>query len=241
MLFRRALAHVRLEAAACAALLLPSSDAAAQHPTIAQYPPGQYGSSPYQPPGQYRPPPTVQPIPHPGAPGYTPLPPSTTGHDLLSDRTHSWPTLRAAPGAAATLVEGTSIRPSFILDLITGFRFAATPWLYLTLEGGYTFDSEPDFGGHFAAIGLGPELYTGRYIGIGVIPKFVIGETWDGFALGVRNTLVVPFLMRAFSLEVGHQYLRAEGRDQHEIRVQISHDIAAMVHLYAWLVIGKGR
>lgn len=184
--------------------------------------------------------PAPPPPPNP-QPGYQPLP--NNKEDVATGRrARSWPILRLSSGAGFTFWSAGELLPSFVLDVAAGYRWAFHRNVFLTIEGGYTHDTEPSIGGNFGAIGAGPELYTGYYVGVGWMPKLVIGETWQGFGIGVRNTLTVPLFHRIFSVELGHQYLRVDGRlDQHELRAQAGIDLAAMVYLYVRRRVGGTR
>lgn len=197
---------------------------------------------PYSPYSQPAPPsPYAQPLPYSRpnqAPGYQPLP-NNAEEGFTSRRARSWPVLRVSGGAGFTFgprfPDDGEVRPSFVLDATAGYRLALLRRLFLTFEGGYSFDSEPLTGGHFGTLGLGPELFLGRYLSVGWMPKAVIGESWQGFGIGVRNTVVVPLLFRIFTVEVGHQYLRVDGRlDVHEARAQVGVDLAAAAYVYVW-------
>lgn len=178
---------------------------------------------------------------------YTPPASSSYGYsqppsrnDVLSNDAHSWPILRASNGVAAYVGPGAPVSIGYALDVAAGYRWAFHRRAFLVFEGGYSFASEGARGGHFGTIGAGPEVYLGRFVGVGWTPKFVIGEAWPGLALGVRNTLNVPILMRVFNVEIGHQYLRVEGAEQHEVRGQIGVDLAAAAHLALWLLVKPG-
>jgi hypothetical protein len=240
------IAKTTFAGAAFASVAFASASAAAQ---LAPYaPPGQYTPPPGAQPGQYVPRPYGQPapFPQPYAPQpYSPAPyapPPYTPHEddsFTADRARSWPILRASLGAGLGAGHGTGIKLGFDLDVTAGYRLVVTRRVLIAFEGSYSLDTEPTLGGHLAAIGAGPELYAGRYIGIGWMPKLVLGGTWQGLGVGVRNTLVVPFLLHVVSLEIGHQWLRVEGRDQHEVRAQIGVDLAALGYAWAWLVVAS--
>jgi hypothetical protein len=222
--------------AACALLLvsLPAS-AAAQ---VAPYP------WPYTPPAPTAPySPYSRPAPYsqPSQPGYQQLP-NNAEEDVTSRRARSWPILRASGGAALTFAPEGDALPSFILDVTAGYRWAFHHRATLAIEAGYSHDTEPSTGGNFGTLGAGPELFLSRYIGFGWMPKLVIGETWRGFGIGVRNTLVVPLLYRIFTVELGHQYLRVDGRlDQHELRAQLGVDFAAAGYFLVRRAVRRGR
>ena len=200
---------------------------AAPYNPYAQPGPGQYNPQPYAQPGPY-----AQPLPYgnpQAAPGYVPL--GGSSQDFTSDRAHSWPILRGSLGAAAHFLPRSQRLASFILDATAGYRWAFAPRLSLAVEAGFSYDSEPGRGGMFAAIGAGPELYLHRYVQIGWDPKLVIGGAWSGFAIGVRNTLIVPLFMHVVNVELGHQYLRVTGEDRHVLRAQLGFDVGGLAQL----------
>lgn len=183
----------------------------------------------------------VTPVPYtpPASTPYGGSPPPSR-HDVLSNEAHSWPILRASNGVGVHVVPGAPMAISYDFDAAAGYRWAFHRRAFLVFEGGYSYSNEPTYGGHFGTIGAGPEVYLHRFVGLGWTPKFVIGETSQGLALGVRNTLNVPILMRVFNVEIGHQYLRVGGGDQHEVRGQIGVDLAATLHLVLWLLVKPG-
>ncbi len=228
-----------LAAAIVAGSVSLSSVAAAQAPYVQ---PGQYAPQPYgqqgSAPGQYNPQPYGQPGPYAqplpygnpqATPGYVPL--GGSSEDFTSDRTHSWPILRASGGVGVHFLPRSQRLASFVLDATAGYRRALLPRLSLAFEAGFSFDSEPGRGGMFGTIGAGPELYVTRYLQIGWDPKLVIGGAWSGFAIGARNTLIVPLFMHVVNVEVGHQYLRVGSEDRHELRAQIGFDVAGLAQL----------
>lgn len=214
-------------------LLTAWSAALASAPALA------WAQQPYSVPGQYGPYPSsgpyAQPLPYSPqsyTPGYQQLS-NNADESYTLGRARSWPVFRASAGAAFTLADGGQIWPSFVVDVNAGYRWAFHSRALLVFEGGYSFDSEPLTGGHYGTIGAGPELFVNRYLSIGWEPRLVIGESWRGFAIGVRNSLTVPLAFRVAHVEVGHQYLRVEGLfDQHELRVTAGVDLAAVVYLY---------
>jgi hypothetical protein len=191
--------------------------------------PGQY--NPYPQPNA-QPGPYAQPIPYgnpQATPGYVPL--GGSSDDFTSDRAHSWPVLRVSVGTGLHFAPQKRILPAFVLDATAGYRWALAPRLSIAFEGGFSYDSEPTRGGMYGTLGAGPELYLTRYLQIGWDPKLVIGGAWSGFAIGVRNTLIVPLFMHVVNVEVGHQYLRAGSDDRHELRAQIGFDVAGLAQL----------
>jgi hypothetical protein len=184
----------------------------------------------------------------PGLPGpYAPLPayprpyvyaqPASGRGDVLSDNAHSWPVLRASNGVGVHIARGAAAEVGYDFDIAAGYRWAFHRRAFLVVEGGYSYAAGPAFDGHFAAVGAGPELYVSRFFGLGWMPKFVVGDAGQGFAIGVRNTLAVPLVMRVFTIEIGHQYLRVGGAEQHEVRAQVGVDLAAAAHLALWLLV----
>ena len=227
------------------AIVLASMCAASA--AFAQYPygqsPGQYSpypqQAPQQQPGQYnpygapQPGPYAQPLPYgtqqqqPN--GYVPL--GGNNQDMTSDDAHSWPILRLSGGAGFTFGPSKRTYTSAIIDATAGFRWAFHRRVSLSFEAGYSWDSEPVRGGNYGVIGAGPELYISRFLQIGWDPKFVIGGAWSGFAIGVRNTLIVPLFMHAVNVEIGHQFTHVGTDDRHELRAQIGVDVAGIAQL----------
>lgn len=241
-----------LLAAICVAPLLCSFATTASAQTAPYAPPGQYAPRPYAPPAQYAPPPYAQPVPYPqpyGPQPYSPRPSASSytpllgsnDHDITADRAQSWPIFRLSGGAGADLARNSLSRPSFDFDLALGARRALSRRFLVAFELGYSFASEPVKGGHFATLGVGPELYGNRWISVGWTPKLVLGATWQDFAIGIRNTLDVPLLFHVVTVELGHQYLRSAGHDQHELRAQLGVDLAAIIYFWAWTIAGSTR
>lgn len=199
--------------------------------------------APYAPPQPYTPPqaPASQPGPLPGQPTYA-QPPAQPGvppdgqWDYVPpvERPRKTvkavhPIVRVSPGAGTHFTGTDSGLPSFDLDVTAGVGLSL--WSAgdlendLAFEASYSYSSEPRIGGHFAAIGATPALHFNDYVGVGWAPKLVIGGTWQGFAVGMRNMLVLPVYEGLFQIEAGHQWLRAAGQDQHEIRVLAGVDL----------------
>jgi hypothetical protein len=139
------------------------------------------------------------------------------------------PIVRVSPGVGVHFTRTDSSLPSFDLDATAGV--ALNLWSAdsisndLSFEAGYSFSSEPTVGGHFATIGATPAYHFNYLVGAGWAPKLVLGGTWQGFAVGMRNMLVIPVFGDMFQLEAGHQWLRVAGHDQHEIRVLAGVDL----------------
>lgn len=139
------------------------------------------------------------------------------------------PIVRVSPGAGFHFTRADSGFPSFDLDVTAGV--ALNLWSAdsinndLAFEASYSFSSEPTIGGHFAAIGATPMYHFNYLVGVGWAPKLVLGGTWQGFAVGMRNMLVLPVFADLIQIEAGHQWLRVEGQDQHEIRVLAGVDL----------------
>lgn len=236
---RRSRRSKPLFAATCVASLVSLA-------AVASAQPGQYAPPPYAPPTRYapyaQPAPYTPPIwpqpyaPRPStAPSYTPLN-GSNDRGITADRAQSWAVFRLSGGAGLDFARNSFSRPSFDFDVATGARLALSRRFLAVFEVGYSFVSEPTAGGHFATLGAGLELYGNRWISLGWTPKLVVGAAWPGLGIGVRNTLNVPLLFHVVSLEVGHQYLRVDDLDKHELRAQIGVDLAAIVHFWAWTV-----
>ncbi|MFO0586714.1 MAG: hypothetical protein U0441_04215 [Polyangiaceae bacterium] len=216
-----------------AASLLGSAAALAQSPYGSS--PGQYSPYPQQP-GQYSPYGAPQPYAQPGSygtsqqpNGYVPL--GGNSQDITSDNAHSWPILRVAAGAGLTFGPDKHLYSSAIVDATLGYRWALARRFSLAVEGGYSWDSEPLRGGNYGVLGVGPELYAGRYLQFSWNPKAVIGGAWSGFGIGVRNTLMASFFMHTVNVEIGHQFLHVGRDDRNELRAQISFDLAGLAQL----------
>lgn len=200
--------------------------------------PGQYSPYPQQAPqqpGQYnpygtpQPGPYAQPIPY-GTPqqanGYVPL--GGNSQDITSDSAHSWAILRASAGVGLTFGPAKRLYSSAIVDATLGYRWALARRFSLAVEGGYSWDSEPLRGGNYGVLGVGPEIYAGRYMQFSWNPKAVIGGAWSGFAIGVRNTLMASFLLHTINVEVGHQFMHVGSDDRNELRFQVGFDLAGL-------------
>lgn len=138
------------------------------------------------------------------------------------------PILRVSPGAGFHFTQADSGLPSFDLDVTAGV--ALNIWSAdrvtndLGFEASYSFSSEPTIGGHFGAIGVTPMFHPNFLFGIGWAPKVVLGGTWQGFARGMRNMLVLSAFADLAQLEAGHQWLHVQGQDQHEVRIVLGVD-----------------
>ncbi|APR81180.1 Hypothetical protein A7982_06527 [Minicystis rosea] len=174
---------------------------------------------PYLPPGQpasneWEPPPYQDPTPEPSPP-------------IIKNVI---PILRISPGVGIHFDPIGKARPAFDLDVIAGiglaFKRSHTQIPDLAFELGYSFSSQAEMGGHLFAIGATPHLRLGNLVSIGLAPKLVLGRTPQGFAIGMRNMLVLPILKGLFQVEAGHQWLNVEGQNQHEMRILAGIDLS---------------
>lgn len=147
------------------------------------------------------------------------------------------PLLRVSPGAGFHFTRANSGLPSFDLDVTAGA--ALNIWSAdsisndLAFEASYSFSSEPTVGGHFAAIGATPMFHPSYLFGVGWAPKLVLGGTWQGFAVGMRNMLVFSGFADLVQIEAGHQWLHVEGQNQHEARILLGVDLLRPLVLIA--------
>lgn len=154
------------------------------------------------------------------------------------------PIVRVSPGVGIHFSQTDSGLTSFDLDITggAGLNIWSSDFLNsdVAIEASYTFSSEPKIGGHFAGIGATPVVYLHEDVGLGWAPKFVIGSTWQGFAVGMRNMLVIPVFWGTFQFEAGHQWLRVAGQDQHEIRILAGVDVVRPLLILSAALRGRG-
>ena len=123
------------------------------------------------------------------------------------------PSVRVAMGPLFDLDQGI---PYFALDVDGGALWAfgiggrgqpEPTELFLLAEVGYSHSQRPDhminLGG---AVGVGTNIASIAYQ-----PHFLVGSYDEGLGLGMRNSLAGLFLLRSFTIEVGHQFVNAGG------------------------------
>lgn len=169
------------------------------------------------------------------------LAPSAADAEKLRQR--SWPTLRIGFGGAyaprVPAVAGASPTVSgFTLDVTAGAVIEVHKRVFLWPELGYNFTAREDRGGHFFTAGLAP-MFGQRLAMVGVGPRLVVGNAWGTPGAGVRSGLIGSFGLNILSVELGHQWLRAGGRDLHEGRFMISIDLVGAFKVV--LVLGIAR
>jgi len=127
----------------------------------------------------------------------------------------------AVPGASRTL-SGFTLDASFGLLLPVHRRVTLWP------ELGYNFATRGGKSGHFFTAGLAT-MFGGESAKVGLVPRLVTGDAWGTSGTGVRSGLMGSFVHDVLTIEVGHQWLRAGGRDLHDGRFMISVEMTALV------------
>jgi hypothetical protein len=131
------------------------------------------------------------------------------------------PTLRFGFGSHIPLNAAAGEDSGFAFDLAAGV--AAVPsraGLMLLPELGYSYDGSDTRGGHFFTAGAAA-MYGSVAAGVGVSSRFLAGDSHHQFGYGARNSLAFH-LATTLMLEIGHQWVRANNEDRHELRVTIS-------------------
>jgi hypothetical protein len=149
-----------------------------------------------------------------------------------------WPIARVSAGGGIYPQAGDA--KGFDLDVAAGATVGFDrEWflrgIQIVPEACYSFGSHPKMGGHLAGIGVGLSYFPNMTFGIGWAPKLVLGSTHEGFGIGVRNMLVLTPIAGLLQVEAGHQWLRVEGQDQHEMRILAGVDLSRVV-MFALLV-----
>ncbi|MDC0668234.1 hypothetical protein [Nannocystis radixulma] len=142
------------------------------------------------------------------------------------------PTLRLGLGPAiaphpppARTTAGLAFDVSLGVAIALGKRGA-----YLWPEFGYAQTRRDGTTGHLFTFGLTP-LFGLPSAAFGLSPKVVFGDAYGHVGAGLRSSLVGTFALQTLTFEIGHQWLRAGGRDLHDARLMFSLDVLAVVAL----------
>ncbi len=133
-------------------------------------------------------------------------------------------TLRLGLGPAFSPGAAPPISTGFNLDVALGIMAQVRPRVYLWPELGYSYNGRGGQPGHFVIAGITP-LFGKPMAQIGVAARLVAGDAWHVPGAGLRSGLVASFVHHALTFELGHQWLRAGGRDLHDGRLVISVDL----------------
>lgn len=144
------------------------------------------------------------------------------------------PTLRFGFGGvfAPATPPAAGVTSGFGFDVAAGVAIEVHRRVTLWPELGYSLAVREDRSGHFMIAGLAP-MFGGPMAQVGLAPRLVAGDAWGATGVGVRSGLVGSFLLNLFTVEVGHQWVRAGGRDLHDGRFMVSVELftAAKVFL----------
>lgn len=180
----------------------------------------------------------LRPVPKASLSAKLPAAPSSQPLKTAPVRERPQVTLRFGLGPA--FAPGSAPRPriatSLDLDLALGVVFQPRRYVYLWPELGYSYNGRGGQPGHFVIAGLTP-LFGSRGAQVGVAARLVAGDAWHAPGVGLRSGLVGSFGMHALTLELGHQWLRAGGRDLHDARIVISLDLVLATKAVAVLMI----
>lgn len=151
----------------------------------------------------------------PGAPTPAPTPPVELGYAPL-------PTLRFGFGTHIPMNDAAGQGLGFAFDLQGGVALVPrrTGVMFLP-ELGYAYDGSDTRGGHFFTGGAAA-FYGDFSYGAGLSSRVLVGDSHGRFAYGVRTSLVFHVLVTLFMVEIGHQWVRDEAEDRHEIRLTVS-------------------
>jgi hypothetical protein len=152
------------------------------------------------------------------------------------------PTLRVGLGPAFS--PGVAPRPvvdtGLDLDVALGVVFNPRRHVYLWPELGYSYNGRGREPGHFVIAGLTP-LFGHDGAQVGVSARLVAGDAWHAPGVGLRSGLVGSFFHHTINLELGHQWVRAGGRDLHDARLLLSYDMVMIFRFMAVLMtLGRG-
>ena len=176
----------------------------------------------------------TRPVPKASPPPAATQPPEPEAATPRPGRKHERPrpTLRLGFGGAyaprSTPVAGASRSTGgFTLDLALGAVVPLRKHVFLWPELGYSYSVRERHAGHFFTAGLAPMFGT-RLAQVGLAPRLVTGDAWGVTGVGLRSGLVGSFGLNILSVELGHQWLRAGGRDLHDGRFMISVDLVTV-------------
>ncbi|MBK7829010.1 hypothetical protein [Nannocystis sp.] len=140
---------------------------------------------------------------------------------------------RSAPVAGASRTAG-----GLSIDLALGASVQVHKHVFLWPELGYSYSVREGHAGHFFTAGLAPMFGT-NLAQVGLAPRLVTGDAWGATGVGLRSGLVGSFGLNILSVELGHQWLRAGGRDLHDGRFMISVDLVTVMKAVAVLALAR--
>lgn len=148
------------------------------------------------------------------------------------------PTLRLALGPAIEGRAGGGATSTLTLDLLLGATVGVRPRVAVWPEFGYSFQRPSASGGHFFTAGVGP-LFGGKFAGVAVMPRLVVGSAGGALAMGMRTSVIGTFALDMLAIEAGHQWLWAEGASLHEARVTFSLNVAPLLAVLAIAAVAR--
>jgi hypothetical protein len=142
------------------------------------------------------------------------------------------PTLRFGFGAnfSPSSAPGRKLAAGFLFDVALGVAVDVHKYVVLWPELGYSYGVREQKVGHLFTFGLGP-LFGNHLAAAGVAPRLVVGDAWGATGAGVRTGVVGTFGYQVLTVELGHQWVRAGGRDLHDGRFMFSVDLALVLGL----------
>ena len=146
--------------------------------------------------------------------------------------------LGLGPAFAPGVAPGRAVTTGLDLDLALGVVLNLRRHVYLWPELGYSYNGRAGQPGHFVVAGLTP-LFGSSAAQVGVAARVVAGDAWHAPGVGLRSGLVGSFGHHAMTLELGHQWLRAGGRDLHDARLIMSFDMIVALKAVALIVFAR--
>jgi len=136
------------------------------------------------------------------------------------------------------MAPGPAVSTGLDVDVALGVISQVRRGVYLWPELGYSYNGRGRQPGHFVIAGITP-LFGRPMAQIGVAARLVAGDAWNTTGVGLRSGLVGSFIHHAFTVELGHQWLRAGGRDLHDGRIVFSYDLVIVARAFVVLMAAR--
>ncbi len=131
-----------------------------------------------------------------------------------------FPSARMGLGAHVPINGPQSDSTGIAFDLrlgLLGVTRRDTSW-FVNPEIGYAYDGGDRRGGHFFTAGAG--LYRGNLlVVVGATLHGLVGDSHRAVSYGTRESLSIGLFATTLGLEVGHQWVRADLEDRHDLRI----------------------
>jgi hypothetical protein len=160
----------------------------------------------------------------------TAAPPPSASDPVPRKKERATPSFRLGFGAAFSPAPTPPARvdTGFTLDVAVGAIFPLRKHVYLWPEFGYAYTVRASRTGHFYTAGVAP-MFGNKFAQVGLAPRLVAGNASGAAGVGLRSGLVGSFGLNTLTVELGHQYLRVDGKDLHDGRFMLSINVLTLL------------